>query len=103
MMFCQVLVDLKDKYFQCLQLLCIFSQEIFDSDLFYGCIDGEKLQLFGVLFINFCFYDEVFICGLVVMMDDVEIVLKVLGMLDKIIYLEWFNMSGMCVKCSVNV
>lgn len=36
-------------------------------------------------------------------MDDVEIVLKVLGMLDKIIYLEWFNMFGMCVKCSVNV
>lgn len=36
-------------------------------------------------------------------MDDAEIVLKVLGMLDKIIYLERFNTFGTRVKRSVNV
>ncbi|MCV5863301.1 phenylacetic acid degradation protein, partial [Escherichia coli] len=47
MMFRQALADLKDKYPQRLQLLCIFSQETLDSDLLHGRIDGEKLQSLG--------------------------------------------------------
>ncbi len=49
MMFRQALADLKDKYPQRLQLLCIFSQETLDSDLLHGRIDGEKLQSLGTL------------------------------------------------------
>ncbi|MCZ5610710.1 hypothetical protein O5468_12425 [Escherichia coli] len=47
-MFRQALADLKDKYPQRLQLLCIFSQETLDSDLLHGRIDGEKLQSRGL-------------------------------------------------------
>lgn len=78
MMFRQALADLKDKYPQRLQLLCIFSQETLDSDLLHGRIDGEKLQSLGASLINFRLYDEAFICGPAAMMDDAEAALKAL-------------------------
>lgn len=103
MMFRQALADLKDKYPQRLQLLCIFSQETLDSDLLHGRIDGEKLQSLGASLINFRLYDEAFICGPAAMMDDAETALKALGMPDKTIHLERFNTPGTRVKRSVNV
>ncbi len=102
-MFRQALADLKDKYPQRLQLLCIFSQETLDSDLLHGRIDGEKLQSLGASLINFRLYDEAFICGPAAMMDDAETALKALGMPDKTIHLERFNTPGTRVKRSVNV
>ena len=101
--FRQTLADLKDKYPQRLQLLCIFSQETLDSDLLHGRIDGEKLQSLGASLINFRLYDEAFICGPAAMMDDAETALKALGMPDKTIHLERFNTPGTRVKRSVNV
>ena len=80
MMFRQALADLKDKYPQRLQLLCIFSQETLDSDLLHGRI-----------------------CGPAAMMDETEAALKALGMPDKTIHLERFNTPGTRVKRSVNV
>lgn len=103
MMFRQALADLKDKYPQRLQLLCIFSQETLDSDLLHGRIDGEKLQSLGASLINFRLYDEAFICGTAAMMDETEAALKALGMPDKTIHLERFNTPGTRVKRSVNV
>ncbi len=103
MMFRRALADLKDKYPQRLQLLCIFSQETLDSDLLHGRIDGEKLQSLGASLINFRLYDEAFICGPAAMMDDAETALKALGMPDKTIHLERFNTPGTRVKRSVNV
>ena len=103
MMFRQALADLKDKYPQRLQLLCIFSQETLDSDLLHGRIDGEKLQSLGASLINFRLYDEAFICGPAAMMDDAETALKALGMPEKAIHLERFNTPGTRVKRSVNV
>ncbi|EEU1874059.1 2Fe-2S iron-sulfur cluster binding domain-containing protein [Escherichia coli] len=103
MMFRQALADLKDKYPQRLQLLCIFSQETLDSDLLHGRIDGEKLQSLGASLINFRLYDEAFICGPAAMMDETEAALKALGMPDKTIHLERFNTPGTRVKRSVNV
>lgn len=103
MMFRQALADLKDKYPQRLQLLCIFSQETLDSDLLHGRIDGERLQSLGASLINFRLYDEAFICGPAAMMDETEAALKALGMPDKTIHLERFNTPGTRVKRSVNV
>lgn len=103
MMFRRALADLKDKYPQRLQLLCIFSQETLDSDLLHGRIDGEKLQSLGASLINFRLYDEAFICGPAAMMDETEAALKALGMPDKTIHLERFNTHGTRVKRSVNV
>ncbi len=48
MMFRQALADLKDKYPQRLQLLCIFSQETLDSDLLHGRIDGKSTVTWGL-------------------------------------------------------
>ncbi|ENF7815645.1 phenylacetate-CoA oxygenase/reductase subunit PaaK [Enterobacter soli] len=103
MMFRQALADLKDKYPQRLQLVCIFSQETLDSDLLHGRIDGEKLQALAKTLINFRQYDEAFICGPSAMMDDAEATLKALGMPEKNIHLERFNTPGSGVKRTVSV
>lgn len=103
MMFCQVLVDLKDCYLQCLQVIYLFSQELMDSDLLQGCIDGDKLCQFVDYLLDFSCFDEVFICGLVVMMDEVEVMLCEFGVVEKLIYFECFNISGGNVKWVVGV
>lgn len=55
MMFRRALADLKDKYPQRLQLLCIFSQETLDSDLLHGRIDGENYSHLGPRSLIFVF------------------------------------------------
>lgn len=103
MMFRQALADLKDKYPQRLQLVCVFSQETLDSDLLHGRINGVKLTELSKYLIDFTQFDEAFICGPAAMMDDVEIALKALGMPEKTIHLERFNTPGTTVKRAVSV
>lgn len=78
MMFRQALADLKDKYPQRLQLLCIFSFKP-TAICFTRRIDCEKLQSLGASLINFRLYDEAFICGPAAMMDETEAALKAFG------------------------
>ena len=80
MMFRQALADLKDRYPQRLQVVHLFSQESMDSDLLQGRIDGEKLHALSVRLLDFSRFDEAFICGPAVMMDEAETALRELGM-----------------------
>ncbi|NDO82165.1 phenylacetic acid degradation protein [Citrobacter sp. NCU1] len=103
MMFRQALADLKDKYPQRLQLVCIFSQETMDSDLLHGRIDGEKLTALATHLVDYSQFDEAFICGPAAMMDEAEATLKALGMPEKGIHLERFNTPGTAVKRTTSV
>lgn len=55
MMFRQALADLKDKYPQRLQLLCIFSQETLDSDLLHGVLTVKNYSHLGPRSLIFVF------------------------------------------------
>ncbi|ANG92776.1 phenylacetate-CoA oxygenase/reductase subunit PaaK [Enterobacteriaceae bacterium 155047] len=103
MMFRQALADLKDSYAQRLQLVNIFSQETLDSELLHGRINGEKLQALANTLIDFSQFDEAFICGPSVMMDEAEQALKTLGIADKAIHLERFNTAGTPVKRATTI
>lgn len=72
MMFRQALADLKDRYPQRLQVVHLFSQESMDSDLLQGRIDGAKLRALSGRLLDFSRFDEAFICGPALMMDDAE-------------------------------
>lgn len=100
MMFRQALADLKDRYPQRLQLLCVFSQETLESDLLHGRIDSEKLQALGKQLIDFSRFDQAFICGPAAMMDEAESALLTLGMPAENVHLERFNTPGATVRRS---
>ena len=94
MMFRQALADLKDRYPQRLQVVHLFSQESMDSDLLQGRIDGDKLRALSARLLDFSRFDEAFICGPAVMMDEAEAALRELGMAENQIHLERFNTPG---------
>ena len=101
--FRQALADLKDRYPQRLQVVHLFSQESMDSDLLQGRIDGEKLHALSVRLLDFSRFDEAFICGPAVMMDEAETALRELGMAENRIHLERFNTPGSSVKRATGV
>ncbi len=103
MMFRQALADLKDRYPQRLQVIHLFSQESMDSDLLQGRIDGDKLRALSEHLLDFSRFDDAFICGPSVMMDDAETTLRALGMPEKAIHLERFNTPGTSVKHATGV
>ncbi|XXD09874.1 1,2-phenylacetyl-CoA epoxidase subunit PaaE [Klebsiella sp. R445] len=103
MMFRQALADLKDRYPQRLQVVHLFSQESMDSDLLQGRIDGDKLHALSAKLLDFSRFDEAFICGPAVMMDEAEAALRALGMADDHIHLERFNTPGSSVKRATGV
>lgn len=103
MMFRQALADLKDRYPQRLQVVHLFSQESMDSDLLQGRIDGEKLHALSARLLDFSRFDEAFICGPAVMMDEAETALRELGMAENRIHLERFNTPRSSVKRATGV
>ena len=103
MMFRQALADLKDRYPQRLQVIHLFSQESMDSDLLQGRIDGDKLRQLADHLLDFSRFDEAFICGPAVMMDEAETTLRELGVAEKSIHLERFNTPGGNVKRAAGV
>ncbi len=103
MMFRQALADLKDRYPQRLQVVHLFSQESMDSDLLQGRIDGAKLRALSGRLLDFSRFDEAFICGPALMMDEAEAALGELGMAAHSIHLERFNTPGSSVKRATGV
>lgn len=103
MMFRQALADLKDQYPTRLQLVCVFSQEVLESTLLSGRIDGEKLQALSRQLIDFSQFDSAYICGPSVMMDEAEATLPELGIPAKAIHMERFNTPGSTVRHASSV
>lgn len=103
MMFRQALVDLKNRYSQCLQVVHLFSQKSTDSGLLQGRIDGDKLRALGKNLLDFSRFDDAFICGPSAMMDETEVVLRELGIAERFIHLKRFNTPGTNVKRATGV
>ncbi|VFS92520.1 3-ketosteroid-9-alpha-hydroxylase reductase subunit [Raoultella planticola] len=91
MMFRQALADLKDRYPQRLQVVHLFSQESMDSDCCRGALMATNCARSLPDWLDFSRFDEAFICGPAVMMDEAEAALRELGMAENQIHLERFN------------
>lgn len=91
-MFVEEFEDLKNCYMNCFVFYYVLLDDLQDVELFNGVFDQVKCLEFFVMLILVDVIDEVFICGLVLMMDVVEVVLKVVGVLQVKVYVECFGM-----------
>lgn len=94
MMFRQALADLKDRYPQRLQLIYLFSQEVQESELLSGRLDGAKLKALGDNLLDVKGFNRTFICGPQSMMHETEAALLEMGVAAENIFIEHFNTPG---------
>ncbi len=94
MMFRQALSDLKDRYPQRLQLVYLFSQEVQESELLSGRLDGAKLKALGDCLLDMKGFDRIFICGPQSMMQEAQAAMLEMGVGPQNIYIEHFNTPG---------
>lgn len=89
--FGEVFEDLKDCYFYCFVLYYVLLWQVQEIVLFNGWFDGVKVCVFLDMLIFFDDIDVVFICGLLMMIDVVEVVLFECGVLCECVYVECFG------------
>jgi ring-1,2-phenylacetyl-CoA epoxidase subunit PaaE len=92
--FQEELEDLKDRYLGRLVLYNLFSREHQDVELFDGRLNHAKVKAFADTLLPIEDIDEAFICGPGAMLDEVEAVLRELGMPAAHIHLERFGVPG---------
>lgn len=96
--FKEEIIDFKDVYFEWFNVIWVMSCEQQDVELFNGCIDCSKCDVFFVFWIDFKDVDVVFLCGLEEMVQVVFDLLQVYGMFKVQIKIELFVVSVfMCV------
>lgn len=77
--FREALLELKDMFPTRFNLIFVMSREPQDVPLFFGRIDGEKIEAIARTQIDLDVMDNVFICGPQAMADDVAAALEHLG------------------------
>lgn len=77
--FREALLELKDMFPARFNLIFIMSREPQDVPLFFGRIDGEKIETIARTQVDLAAMDNVFICGPQAMADDVAVALERLG------------------------
>jgi len=77
--FRELLLDLKNRYLERLQIFNVLSEEQTDVDVFHGLMDGEKVRTLVTSLTNPQTVERFFICGPGPMMDGAEQALTALG------------------------
>jgi ring-1,2-phenylacetyl-CoA epoxidase subunit PaaE len=101
MMFRQALADLKDRYRSGCRWCICSARSRWTAICCRGALMAKNCARSHLL--DFSRFDEAFICGPAVMMDEAETALRELGMAENRIHLERFNTPGSSVKRATGV
>jgi len=93
-LFQEALEDLKDRHLHRFALYNLFSREHQEVDLFNGRLDAAKVEAFAQRLLPIDSIDEAFVCGPHAMPDDVDGVLRRLGLPAGRIHVERFGMPA---------
>ncbi|MEO6490616.1 MAG: 1,2-phenylacetyl-CoA epoxidase subunit PaaE [Ferruginibacter sp.] len=92
-MFFDELEDLKNRYIQRFNFINILSKERTDSEIFYGRIDGQKLNSLERI-VPYSTFDEIYLCGPEPLIFTASEVLQQKGIDKSRIHFELFTTPG---------
>lgn len=93
--FKEELDGLKNQYLSRFSYHQVFSREHLDAEFFNGHLDKEKLMHFNGILFDLNSTDEIFLCGPMLMMDELRQGLDELGFDKKKVHIELFTSPGL--------